>query len=142
MKNLTIKIEKCTSPEAWYRNKVGQTFRAEGYEVRRHASPGITEDVWWCREGGVYNCLNYVMASDATVILNVEPHSQKNPMKPELTSRELEIMQLQIAMTRTAERLINARLQVDNLNKKLAAQEAELRFQKMLQNFSVPVSKS
>lgn len=62
-------------------------------------------------------------------------------MKPELTSRELEIMQLQIAMTRTAERLINARLQVDNINRKLAAQEAELRFQKMLQNFNVPVSK-
>ena len=59
-------------------------------------------------------------------------------MKPELTSRELEIMQLQIAMTRTAERLINARLQVDNINRKLAAQEAELRFQKMLQNFNVP----
>lgn len=63
-----IKIEKCTSPEAWYRDRIGQTLRTEGYEVRRHAAQGIPEDVWWCREGGTYNAINYVRASDAKVV--------------------------------------------------------------------------
>jgi hypothetical protein len=63
-----ILIEKCTSPTAWYRDKVGQTLVAYRYEKNEHPSQGIPEDVWWCREGGMYNCLNYVRASDAKLI--------------------------------------------------------------------------
>jgi hypothetical protein len=45
----------------------------ERYEVNRHPSQGIPEDVYWCREGGTYNCLNYVRASDATIVADTTP---------------------------------------------------------------------
>lgn len=63
---MNIRIDKCTSPGAWYADRVGQTLPVEGVEINRHPSQGIPEDVYWCREGGVYNCINYVRRSDAT----------------------------------------------------------------------------
>lgn len=66
--SLHIRIDKCTDPLAWYAGRVGQTLAVERHEINRHPSQGIPEDVYWCREGGVYNCINYVRASDATII--------------------------------------------------------------------------
>jgi hypothetical protein len=37
----------------------------ERHEINRHPSQGISEDVYWCREGGTYNAINYVLCSDA-----------------------------------------------------------------------------
>jgi hypothetical protein len=70
---LTIRIDKCTSPDAWYANRIGQTMPVEHFEVLRHPSQGIPEDVYWCREGGVYNAINYVRRSDATEVAPKEP---------------------------------------------------------------------
>ena len=64
---MTIRIDKCTSPSAWYRNRIGETLNVEGHDINRHPSQGIPENVYWCREGGRYNAVNYVPASDAVV---------------------------------------------------------------------------
>jgi hypothetical protein len=66
---MNIRINKCTSPSAWYADRIGQTLNVERLEINRHPSQGIPEDVYWCRTGDTYNTLNYVRASDATVIL-------------------------------------------------------------------------
>ena len=63
---MTIRIDKCTDRGAWYADRVGQVLPVEQLEINRHPDQGIPEDVYWCREGGVYNCINYVRASDAT----------------------------------------------------------------------------
>ena len=65
---MKIRIDKCTSPGAWYESRVGQVLPVERHEINRHESQGIPEDVYWCREGGAYNPINYVRASDATVV--------------------------------------------------------------------------
>lgn len=65
---MKIRINKCTDARAWYANRVGQTLAVERVEINRDPSQGIPEDVYWCREGGTYNCLNYVRASDATEV--------------------------------------------------------------------------
>ena len=65
MTTMQIRIDKCTSPSAWYRDRIGQILPVSRFEKNRHPSQGIPEDVYWCREGGIYNCLNYVRASDA-----------------------------------------------------------------------------
>lgn len=65
---MTIRIDKCTSPSAWYATRVGQILKVERLEINRTPSQGIPEDVYWCREGGVYNCINYVRRSDATEV--------------------------------------------------------------------------
>lgn len=64
---MNIRIDKCTDPRAWYANRVGQILPVERFEKNRHPSQGqgIPEDVYWCREGGTYNAINYVRASDA-----------------------------------------------------------------------------
>jgi len=65
---MTIFIQKGTDHGAWYARWVGRTLPVEKFEVLRDPSQGIPEDVYWCREGGTYNCLNYVRASDAKVV--------------------------------------------------------------------------
>lgn len=65
---MTIRIDKCTDPFAWYAGLVGQQFTVEWVEPNKHPSQGIPEDVYWCREGGLYNLVNYVRQSDATEI--------------------------------------------------------------------------
>lgn len=67
---MTIKINRCTDPHAWYCDRVGQTLPVERHEINRRPDQGIPEDVFWCREGGTYNPINYVRASDATVLAN------------------------------------------------------------------------
>ena len=67
---MTIRIDKCSTRTAWYRDRVGQTLPVERFERNLRPDQGIPEDVYWCREGGIYNCINYVRASDATVLAN------------------------------------------------------------------------
>lgn len=63
---LSIRINKVTDPGAWYADRIGQVLPVEYYEINRRPDQGIPEDVYWCREGGTYNALNYVRMSDAT----------------------------------------------------------------------------
>jgi hypothetical protein len=65
---MNIRIDKCTDLGAWYADRVGQVLPVEQLEIKRHPDQGIPEDCYWCREGGTYNCINYVRASDATVV--------------------------------------------------------------------------
>lgn len=65
---MTILITKCADALAWYADRVGKTMPVERIEINRRHDQGLPEDVYWCREGGVYNCINYVRASDATLI--------------------------------------------------------------------------
>ncbi len=65
---MIIRINKCTDPHAWYAGRVGEAMSVEWEEINRRPDQGIPEDVYWCREGGVYNCINYVRKSDATQI--------------------------------------------------------------------------
>ncbi len=64
----TIRITQVTDPFAWYSDRVGQILAVEWFEPNRDPSQGIPEDVYWCREGGQYDCLNYVRKSDATEV--------------------------------------------------------------------------
>lgn len=65
---MLIQIIQCSSPGAWYADRIGQTLVAEWLETNRHPHQGIPEDVYWCREGGTYNTPNYVRVSDAVVV--------------------------------------------------------------------------
>jgi hypothetical protein len=65
---MTIRIEKCSIPGAWYGSRIGETIHVERVEVLRHSSQGIPEDAYWCRTGDAYNTLNYVPKSDATEV--------------------------------------------------------------------------
>lgn len=67
---MTILITQCSNPFAWYADRVGQKFYVEMVEINKHPSQGIPEDVYWCREGGVYNPINYVLKSDATQVIS------------------------------------------------------------------------
>jgi len=69
---MIIRVNKCTDPYAWYAERIGQTLLVERVEVNGHPDQGIPEDVYWCREGGVYNPINYVRASDATVLIRAQ----------------------------------------------------------------------
>lgn len=64
---MKIRINKCPNG-GWYAKRIGEVLDVERVEVLRHPSQGIPEDVYWCREGGIYNCINYVRASDATIV--------------------------------------------------------------------------
>ena len=63
---MQIRINKASDPGAWYAQHVGKILPVERVEINRHPSQGIPEDVYWCREGGTYNPINYVRKSDAT----------------------------------------------------------------------------
>ncbi len=77
---MLIRINKCDDPGAWYAKHVGQVLPVERVEINRHASQGIPEDVYWCREGGTYNAINYVLKSDAT---EVKSMPEPKPIKPD-----------------------------------------------------------
>lgn len=65
---MTILINKCSDSSYWYRDLVGKTLNVERFEVNHDRSQGIPEDVYWCREGGIYNPINFVRKSDATEV--------------------------------------------------------------------------
>lgn len=65
---MKILVKKSTSPTAWYADKIGQTLSVIRFESNRHPAQGIPEDVYWCREGGTYNALNYVRKSDCVEV--------------------------------------------------------------------------
>lgn len=65
---MNIRINKATRPGAWYAKHVGEVLPVERVEANRDPSQGIPEDVYWCREGGTYNPINYVRKSDATEV--------------------------------------------------------------------------
>lgn len=65
---MQILILKSTSPSSWYANRIGEVLPVVRFEKNNHPAQGIPEDVFWCREGGEYNALNYVRKSDATLI--------------------------------------------------------------------------
>jgi hypothetical protein len=65
---MKIRIDKCADPLAWYAKHVGEVLPVEWFEPYRDPSYGIPESVYWCREGGTYNPINYVRKSDATEV--------------------------------------------------------------------------
>ena len=65
---MSIRILKCSYLSAWYKDRIGHTMPVEWFEVNRHPYQGIPEDVYWCREGGIFNAINYVLSSDAEVV--------------------------------------------------------------------------
>lgn len=53
-----IKINKCSDSSYWYKDLVGKVImieRIDGYG-------------YWGREGGIYNCINFVRFEDATLL--------------------------------------------------------------------------
>lgn len=80
---MKIKINKCFSSSAWYSRLIGQTINVERFEKYKDVSQGIPEDVYWCREGGVFNCLNYVLSSDAELISDDIKRSSYDWLKEE-----------------------------------------------------------
>jgi hypothetical protein len=71
-----IRINKVTDPHAWYAEHVGKVLPVERVEINRRPDQGIPEDVYWCREGGTYNAINYVRKSDATELVENEEHKE------------------------------------------------------------------
>lgn len=65
---LYVRIDKCSRGGSWYEKRVGQVLPVERVEINRHPDQGLPGDVYWCREGGTYNAINYVLQSDATVV--------------------------------------------------------------------------
>ncbi len=63
-----IRIERCSDSRLWYATKVGQTLPYEWFELNRSSSQGLPGDVYWCREGGTYNAINWILASDAVEV--------------------------------------------------------------------------
>lgn len=56
---MKIKIVKCNDPLMWYYSRVGEEFQVERYVQ------GST--IYWCREGGSWNCLNIVNIEDTEI---------------------------------------------------------------------------
>lgn len=81
---MNIRINKATDPFAWYAKHVGTVLPVERVEINRHPFQGIPEDVYWCREGGTYNPINYVRKSDATEL----------PPMIALSPREIDVLRL------------------------------------------------
>lgn len=59
-----IRITQCTG-NRWYAHLVGQVVPYERFEKNQHEWQGIPCDVYWVREGGHFNPINYVLACDA-----------------------------------------------------------------------------
>lgn len=70
---LRIRIIKATDPSAWYASHVGKVMAVVSCETNVYPSQGIPEDVYWCREGGRFNPLNWVRVSDAEVVEDAAP---------------------------------------------------------------------
>jgi hypothetical protein len=64
---MKIKILRC-SGNYWYADKVGQVKDLTRRENLWSKYQGIPGDVYWCREGGIYNASNWVLCSDAEVV--------------------------------------------------------------------------
>ncbi len=69
---MLIQINKAADPLAWYAKRIGEVMQVEYIEINRRPDQGIPEDVYWCREGGTYNPINYVRQSDATVLATAQ----------------------------------------------------------------------
>lgn len=65
---MKIRVLKCSDSRYWYSDLIGQLL--EVYRVEKNIRPdqGIPGDVYWCREGGTYNPINFVLKSDAEEI--------------------------------------------------------------------------
>lgn len=70
---IQIRIDKCSNPGSWYANRVGQILPVERFEINKDSSQGLDGDVYWCREGGEFNCLNIIRKEDATLIVESLP---------------------------------------------------------------------
>lgn len=79
-----IRIDKCSN-DGWYRDRIGQVMHVEWSEVNRSPDQGLPGDVYWCREGGDFNPINYVLQSDATVVL---PPRAMAPVTPSPSPRK------------------------------------------------------
>ena len=64
---MKIRIDKAPDGN-WYKSRIGQVLPVEHVEINRRPDQGLPGDVYWCREGGTYNCLNWVLQSDATEV--------------------------------------------------------------------------
>ena len=60
-----ILINRATDPLAWYAERIGEIMVVEREENFRELR---NEGVYLCREGGIYNPINFVRCSDATVV--------------------------------------------------------------------------
>jgi hypothetical protein len=52
------RIDRCSDKSFWYADRVGQVViieRIDGYG-------------YWSREGGEFNCINYIKPEDATIL--------------------------------------------------------------------------
>ena len=57
-KEMKIKILKCSDTSLWYNSKQGEVLK-----VHR-----IEPNLYWCKEGDEYGCLNFVLISDCEVV--------------------------------------------------------------------------
>lgn len=55
---MKIKVIQCDDHMLWYKKRIGQIF-----EVLRE-----DEAVYWTREGGYFNCLNWIRKLDCEVV--------------------------------------------------------------------------
>lgn len=84
---LYIRIDKCTG-NRWYRHLIGQIAPVERVEMNRHSDQGLDGDAYWVREGGTYNPINYVLQSDATVVLPPRAMAPVSPPPSPATPRK------------------------------------------------------
>jgi hypothetical protein len=59
---MKIKVISCSNKILWYSSRIGEVF-----EVCKEE-----EKAYWCREGGQFNCLNWIQKTDAEVIKEKE----------------------------------------------------------------------
>jgi len=55
---MKVKVTKCYDSMLWYNKRIGEVF-----EIYREE-----EAVYWTREGGAWNCLNWIRKLDCEVI--------------------------------------------------------------------------
>ncbi len=55
---MKIKVISCHNRILWYSDRIGETF-----EVCKEE-----EKAYWCREGGQFNCLNWISKSDTEIV--------------------------------------------------------------------------
>ncbi len=59
---MRIKILKCSDSFLWYNKRIGEEFTVESITVESK------KKLFWVREGGTYNCINYVYEKDCEEI--------------------------------------------------------------------------
>lgn len=60
---MLVKIINCQDKSYWYNNLVGTVVHI--HKVTFNATEGM---LYWAREGGHWNCINFIKPSDAEVI--------------------------------------------------------------------------